>query len=63
MGILDEVTEKLGELKDTVTDETKKINNITKEERNMIITGIKDFRIELLSYRDIKEAIITHRRN
>lgn len=44
-------------------DETKKINNITKEERNMIITGLKDFRIELLSYRDIKEAIITHRRN
>lgn len=44
-------------------DETKKINNITKEERNMIITGLKDFRIELLLYRDIKEAIITHRRN
>ena len=44
-------------------DETKKINNITKEERNMIIKGLKDFRIELLSYRDIKEAIITHRRN
>ena len=44
-------------------DETKKINNITKEARNMIITGLKDFRIELLSYRDIKEAIITHRRN
>ena len=44
-------------------EETKKINNITKEERNMIITGLKDFRIELLSYRDIKEAIITHRRN
>ena len=44
-------------------DETKKINNITKEERNMIITALKDFRIELLSYRDIKEAIITHRRN
>ena len=44
-------------------DETKKINIITKEERNMIITGLKDFRIELLSYRNIKEAIITHRRN
>ena len=44
-------------------DETKKINNITKEERNMIINSLKDFRIELLSYRDIKEAIITHRRN
>ena len=44
-------------------DEIKKINNITKEERNMIIKGLKDFRIELLSYRDIKEAIITHRRN
>lgn len=44
-------------------DEIKKINNITKEERNMIITSLKDFRIELLSYRDIKEAIITHRRN
>ena len=44
-------------------DETKKINIITKEERNMIITALKDFRIELLSYRDIKEAIITHRRN
>ena len=29
----------------------------------LAIKGLKDFRIELLSYRDIKEAIITHRRN
>lgn len=37
----------------------KQINAISKEERKLIINGLKDFRFTLLSLRDFKEAIIT----
>lgn len=37
----------------------KQINSISKEERKLIIDGIKDFRLTLLSLRDYREAIIT----
>lgn len=37
----------------------KQINSISKEERKMIVNGMKDFRLTLLSLRDFKEAIIT----
>ncbi|MBQ8371912.1 MAG: NAD(P)/FAD-dependent oxidoreductase [Clostridia bacterium] len=40
-------------------DPRRKVNNITKEERRRILTGLKDFRIPLYSRRPIEEAIIT----
>lgn len=43
----------------TGIDERKKINSITKDERHTILTRLKDFRIPLLRYRPIEEAIIT----
>ncbi len=43
----------------TGIDERKKINAITKEERKIILTTLKDFRIPLSSFRPIEEAIIT----
>ena len=38
---------------------TKKVNEITKEERKTILTTLKDFRIPLSSFRPIEEAIVT----
>ena len=46
-------------IKLTGIDERKKVNAITKEERHLILTTLKDFRIPLLSFRPIEEAIIT----
>ncbi len=43
----------------TGIDERKKINSITKEERFKILTWLKDFRIGLLRFRPIEEAIVT----
>ena len=43
----------------TGIDERKKINAITKEERKVILTTLKDFRIPLNSFRPIEEAIVT----
>ena len=43
----------------TQIDERKKINLITKEERRKILLSLKDFRIPLLSFRPIEEAIVT----
>lgn len=40
-------------------DAHKKIHSITKEERKQILTVLKDFRIPLLRFRPIEEAIIT----
>ena len=46
-------------IKCTGIDERKKINSITKEERNKILTLLKDFRIPLSKFRPIEEAIVT----
>jgi len=43
----------------TGIDERKKINAITKEERKVILSTLKDFRIPLSSFRPIEEAIVT----
>ena len=43
----------------TGIDERKKINAITKDERKIILTTLKDFRIPLHSFRPIEEAIVT----
>ena len=43
----------------TGIDERKKTNAITKEERKIILSTLKDFRIPLSSFRPIEEAIIT----
>ena len=43
----------------TGIDERKKINAITKEERRIILSTLKDFRIPLSSFRPIEEAIVT----
>ena len=43
----------------TGIDERKKINLITKEERRKILESLKDFKIPLLSFRPIEEAIVT----
>ena len=40
-------------------DENKKINEITKEERNRLIKILKNFEIEISGFRKIEEAIIT----
>ena len=40
-------------------DAHKKVNSITKEERRIILTALKDFRIPLSRLRPIEEAIIT----
>lgn len=37
----------------------KKVNEITKEERRKLLNLIKDFRITIKGFRDIKEAIVT----
>lgn len=37
----------------------KKVNEITKEERKKLVNLIKDFRITVKGFRDIKEAIVT----
>ena len=37
----------------------KQVNAISKEERKQIIKGMKDFRLTLLSLRELREAIIT----
>ena len=46
-------------IKCTGIDERKKINSITKEERNKILSLLKDFRIPLSKFRPIEEAIVT----
>jgi predicted Rossmann fold flavoprotein len=43
----------------TGIDERKKINSITKEERQKILSLLKDFRIPLVGFRPIEEAIVT----
>lgn len=43
----------------TGIDERKKINAITKEERKIILSTLKDFRIPLSAFRPIEEAIVT----
>ncbi len=43
----------------TSISERKKVNAITKEERKIILSTLKDFKIPLSSYRPIEEAIIT----
>ena len=43
----------------TGIDERKKINAITKEERKVILSTLKDFRIPLSGFRPIEEAIVT----
>ncbi len=43
----------------TGIDERKKVNAITKEERKIILTSLKDFKIPLSGFRPIEEAIIT----
>ena len=43
----------------TGIDERKKINAITKEERKIILSTLKDFRIPLSHFRPIEEAIVT----
>lgn len=43
----------------TGIDQRKKINAITKEERKIILSTLKDFRIPLSSFRPIEEAIVT----
>ena len=43
----------------TGIDERKKINTITKDERKLILTTLKDFKIPLSSFRPIEEAIVT----
>ena len=43
----------------TGIDERKKVNTISKEERKIILTTLKDFRIPLSSFRPIEEAIVT----
>lgn len=40
-------------------DPRKKVNTITKEERKLIVSSLKDFRIPVDGYRPIEEAIIT----
>ena len=46
-------------IKYTGISERKKINLITKEERRKILESLKDFRIPLLAFRPIEEAIVT----
>lgn len=43
----------------TGINERRKINTITKEERKIILSTLKDFRIPLSSFRPIEEAIVT----
>ena len=43
----------------TGIDERKKINAITKEERKIILSTLKDFKIPLSAFRPIEEAIVT----
>ena len=43
----------------TGIDGRKKVNAITKDERRIILTVLKDFRIPLDSFRPIEEAIVT----
>lgn len=43
----------------TGINERKKVNAITKEERKVILSTLKDFRIPLMSFRPIEEAIVT----
>ena len=43
----------------TGIDGRKKINAITKEERKIILSTLKDFRIPLAAFRPIEEAIVT----
>ena len=40
-------------------DPRKKVNTISKEERKLILSTLKDFRIPLLKFRPIEEAIVT----
>ena len=40
-------------------DETKRVNTITKKEREQIINNLKEFKITVKGFRDIKDAIIT----
>jgi len=46
-------------IKATGIDERRKMNTVTKEERRIILSTLKDFRIPLSHYRPIEEAIIT----
>ena len=46
-------------IKITGIDERRKVNMITKEERQKILSTFKDFRIPLSSFRPIEEAIVT----
>ena len=43
----------------TGIDERKKVNAITKDERKIILSTLKDLRIPLSSFRPIEEAIVT----
>ena len=43
----------------TEIDERKKVNSITKEERQRILRQFKDFRIPISGFRPIEEAIVT----
>ena len=43
----------------TKIDPRKKVNSITKEERQMLITSLKSFELPLSKFRPIEEAIIT----
>src|SRR5690606_27696574 len=40
-------------------DSNKVINQITKEERNSLVSVIKDFRMKFKSFRPVEEAIVT----
>ena len=40
-------------------DETKKVNTITKKEREHLVNILKEFRLTIKDFRDIKDAIIT----
>ena len=46
-------------IKCTEIDERKKVNSITKEERQKILRQFKDFRIPISGFRPIEEAIVT----
>jgi predicted Rossmann fold flavoprotein len=40
-------------------DESKRVNQVTKEERKKIVDGLFDFRFEIIKTKSIKDAIIT----
>ena len=46
-------------IKESQINPTKKVNIITKQEREQLIKSLKDFEITIKGFRDIKDAIIT----